>query len=99
MKKEVSDFRAQLLETYKKHLTLIDAIPTYKPQPEQEIKPQPVKQTEEPPVAEEPTMELPADFHVTIANFDDDPDISPQESFSHGDDGLNIPTDVFTPGK
>ena len=99
LKKEVSDFRAQLLETYKKHLTLIDAIPTYKPQPEQEIKPQPVKQTEEPPVAEEPTMELPADFHVTIANFDDDPDISPQESFSHGDDGLNIPTDVFTPGK
>ena len=50
-------------------------------------------------MAEEPTMELPADFHVTIANFDDDPDISPQESFSHGDDGLNIPTDVFTPGK
>ena len=85
LKKEVSDFRAQLLETYKKHLTMIDAIPTYKP--------------EEAPAPEEPTMELPPDFHVTIANFDDDLDVSPQESLPHGEDGLNIPTDVFTPGK
>lgn len=97
LKKEVSDFRAQLLETYKKHLTLIDAIPTYKP--EQEAKPQPVKQPEESSVPEEPTMELPPDFHVTIANFDDDPDASPREPFPQGEDGLNIPTDVFTPGK
>ena len=46
LKKEVSDFRAQLLETYKKHLTMIDAIPTYKPQPEQEAKPQLAKEPE-----------------------------------------------------
>ena len=99
LKKEVSDFRAQLLETYKKHLTMIDAIPTYKPQPEQEAKPQLAKEPEEAPAPEEPTMELPPDFHVTIANFDDDLDVSPQESLPHGEDGLNIPTDVFTPGK
>ena len=93
LKKEVSDFRAQLLETY------IDAIPTYKPQPEQEAKPQLAKEPEEAPAPEEPTMELPPDFHVTIANFDDDLDVSPQEPLPHGEDGLNIPTDVFTPGK
>ena len=91
LKKEVSDFRAQLLETYKKHLTMIDAIPTYKPQL--------AKEPEEAPAPEEPTMELPPDFHVTIANFDDDLDVSPQEPLPHGEDGLNIPTDVFTPGK
>ena len=99
LKKEVSDFRAQLLETYKKHLTMIDAIPTYNPQPEQEAKPQLAKEPEEAPAPEEPTMELPPDFHVTIANFDDDLDVSPQEPLPHGEDGLNIPTDLFTHGK
>lgn len=99
LKKEISDFRAHLLETYKEHLTMIDAIPTYKPQPEQSMKPQAAKQPEAPIVPEEPTVELPSDFHVTIANFDDDPDTSPREPFPHGEDGLNIPANPFAPGK
>lgn len=34
MQKEVSDFKARLLSIYKEHLTAIDAIPSYKPEPE-----------------------------------------------------------------
>ena len=34
LQKEVSDFKAKLLSIYKEHLTAIDAIPSYKPEPE-----------------------------------------------------------------
>ena len=33
LKKQVSDFRAQLLDMYRRHLTLIDALPTAKEEP------------------------------------------------------------------
>lgn len=99
LKKEVSDFRAQLLETYKKHLTLIDAIPTYKPQAaEQGGKTPPAKQTEAPSATGE-TVELPPNFHVTIANFDDEPDASPREPFPHGEDNGTPTADSFVQGK
>lgn len=97
LKQEVSDFRTQMLEIYKKHLTLIDAIPTHKPR--QEPAPKAARQPEPPAIPEEPTVELPPDFHVTIANFDEEPDASPREPFPHGEDDPDLPADMFTPDK
>ena len=44
IQKAVSDFRSKLLSTYKEHLTLIDALPTYKPEPAPVPKEKPVQQ-------------------------------------------------------
>ena len=84
MQKEVSDFKVRLLSLYKEHLTAIDAIPSYRPEPE------PAK-TEEPQESEAPKQEpaqqyeAPAEpakedagentqdpFRAQISYFDDD---------------------------
>ena len=64
LKKAVSDFRTKLLGIYKEHLTLIDALPTYHPEPKREPapqpKPQPVPVSEPVPQPEPHAEETPA---------------------------------------
>lgn len=86
IQKAVSDFRSKLLSAYKEHLTLIDALPTYKPEqpaaPAQAQQPAaPVYQAEtapEPVAAAAPSEEpaAPAEnsepaFQAEISNFED----------------------------
>ncbi|HBN79800.1 MAG TPA: cell division protein DivIVA [Ruminococcaceae bacterium] len=73
LKKKVSDFRSNLLAIYKEHLTLIDAIPAKKDEPEA---------PEEQPVASEPETDrepeeqpqrdsgVPEDFSVDASSFE-----------------------------
>lgn len=82
LQQAVADFRAKLLNTYKEHLTLIDALPSQKPEepvqapeksdvpaekaPEREI-PGPTVPQEEEPAQEEADPQ----FHAEVSNFDD----------------------------
>lgn len=83
LKRETAAFRAQLLETYKQHLTLIDAIPNERPQE--------IKLTKEPQAAVPQTEEsgFSDDFHVTIANFDEEQTSADLDPFVHGEDVLD----------
>ena len=85
LQQSVSDFRSKLLNLYKEHLTLIDALPTHKAEP---IPPVPVQSPdvlvpEQAPVAPapvervKPEEEMSADkqdafFNADVSNFDDD---------------------------
>lgn len=76
LKQSASEFRSKLLEMYKQHLTLINAIPTYhteKPEEpaaeqEQEVSAEPVPEEE---VSSAP--DYPEDLHVSVSNFEDEP--------------------------
>lgn len=82
LKRETAAFRAHLLETYKQHLTMIDAIPNERPQ---EIK---LTKEPQPQTAAAHTEEtgFPDDFHVTIANFDEEQASADLDPFAHGGD-------------
>lgn len=82
LKRETAAFRAHLLETYKQHLTMIDAIPNERPQ-EIKLTKEPQPQTA-PPHTEE--TGFPDDFHVTIANFDEEQVSADLDPFAHGGD-------------
>ena len=81
LQKTVSDFRSKLLGLYKEHLTMIDALPSYKPEPapvKQTIPaPQPrqtpppivPKEPEPAPIPDESTSEEEA--QPAISNFED----------------------------
>ncbi len=88
LQKTVSDFRASLLNTYKEHLTLIDALPTQKA--EEKVEEEAVQEPVQPPVQEESTeakpfaesfqeADAPAEeeeqplFHAEVSTFDDAP--------------------------
>lgn len=70
LKKAVSDFRSKMLDVYREHLTLIDALPVQKPKKETPTEKEEVvaeredsepilePQEEETPVVEEPTQEF-----------------------------------------
>lgn len=83
LQQSVTDFRSKLLAIYKEHLTLIDALPTRKPETEEPPKPAaPVTDSElvadepvlsEPQAAQEAVEEEAADpvFHAQVSAFDD----------------------------
>lgn len=80
LQKAVSDFRSRLLAAYKEHLTLIDALPSEKPEPKQEVpmpvpeqKPEqeaPVKAEAQPEAQPEAQEESPDLFQADISYFD-----------------------------
>jgi len=81
--KTVSDFRSKLLNIYKEHLTLIDALPTQKETPKAIEQEQPAPQLDassEVPVAPKQAdttdKEPNVTFNADISNFDDDLPIS-----------------------
>lgn len=85
LQKSVADFRSNLLNMYKEHLTLINALPTPKAdaKPEEPLQPQPVVPVQEEPAAEHSFAESfqseePADddtqeplFRAEVSTFDD----------------------------
>ncbi len=86
LQQAVSDFRSKLLNAYKEHLTLIDALPTHKAEPQPaphepqpkpapaglEPQPQPKEETSAAPVAQ---GEKPEEaFQAEISNFEDEPE-------------------------
>ena len=75
LQRTVSDFRSKLLNTYKEHLTLIDALPVAKPQALPEEQPAAAPQEPEAAVeaAQEPEAEEPSSpFRADISNFEDE---------------------------
>lgn len=83
LQQSVTDFRSKLLAIYKEHLTLIDALPTRKPEPEEEPV-QPVAPVDLEPAVEAPDVQEPqavlealeeeaADplFNAQVSTFDD----------------------------
>lgn len=85
LKREVSDFRSKLLSAYKEHLTLIDALPSERPEPASDEKAPPAAPAEpadEPPAAPAPAAQEPGEeskpedsddtFQAEISYFDDD---------------------------
>ena len=74
LQRTVSDFRTKLLNTYKEHLTLIDALPAAKPQVLPEEQPTVVPQEPEAAAPQEPEAEEPSSpFRADISNFEDEP--------------------------
>jgi cell division initiation protein len=82
MQKTVSDFRSKLLGIYKEHLTLIDALPGFKPETAAPQQPAPAQKAPEEhaekeaaPVGEEPKAGEEADTETesqpVVMNFDD----------------------------
>ncbi|HAH78934.1 MAG TPA: cell division protein DivIVA [Ruminococcaceae bacterium] len=71
LRRAVSDFRSSLLEIYKKHLTLINALPQQKPA-QQAAAPQPAPAAEAEDDAPKSEKEEPA-FTASISNFEDEP--------------------------
>ena len=80
MQKTVSDFRARLLGIYREHLTMIDALPGFRPEnaapqqpaPSQPLQPSqtnPVKTEETGPVQSAPEPE--SDTQPDVSNFED----------------------------
>jgi cell division initiation protein len=90
LQQAVSDFRSKLLSAYKEHLTLIDALPAHKPEPERAAEPKHAPQpeqarqqeqalrreTEPEPAgfAPEESAEPEAAFQAEISNFEDEPE-------------------------
>jgi len=79
LQRSVSDFRARLLAAYKEHLTLIDALPSSKPEPQKEAAvpeaapaagPEPKSESEE---AAAPEEEAPEMFQADISCFEAEP--------------------------
>ena len=88
LQRTVSDFRSHLLSVYKEHLTLIDALPSVKPEPREEAataapapqpEPAPKAETErlepepKPEPEAAPTEEAPGMFQADISCFDEEP--------------------------
>lgn len=80
LQKTVSDFRSKLLGLYKEHLTMIDALPSYKPEPAPVKQTAPVpQQRQTPPVVPEKPESAPISDESTsedeaqpaISNFED----------------------------
>jgi cell division initiation protein len=104
LQKTVSDFRSKLLNAYKEHLTLIDALPAQKPEekpveePEQQELPQ-VEQTAEEPefVSQEPeTAEDETDdpiFNAEVSGFDE----PAQPASSHFGSAYGVSDDSDSP--
>jgi cell division initiation protein len=73
LQRTVSDFRSKLLNTYKEHLTLIDALPAAKPQALPEEQPAAAPQEPEAAMPQEPEAEEPSSpFRADISNFEDE---------------------------
>ena len=76
LQRTVSEFRSKLLNAYKEHLTLIDALPAAKPQaalPVEEKAAPTVPQEPEADAPQEPEAEeAPSPFRADISNFDDE---------------------------
>lgn len=79
LQRSVSDFRTRLLAAYKEHLTLIDALPSSKPEPQKEVAvpevapaagPEPKSESEEAAAPEEETPEM---FQADISCFESQP--------------------------
>ncbi len=86
LQQSVSDFRSKLLDIYKEHLTLIDALPARKPEPKaaEPVDDEPAAPYREEPAAAKPISQEPASseeaqaeepgdplFHAEVSNFDD----------------------------
>lgn len=75
LQRSVSDFRSRLLAAYKEHLTLIDALPSSKPEPQQEISAPAAAAEPEP--KDEPKAaageEAPEMFEADISCFEAEP--------------------------
>lgn len=76
LQQSAADFRSKLLNIYKEHLTLINALPTRKEQPEKEdfddaVPAEPVQDVAQPEqVIEEPDEQEPI-FRAEVSNFDE----------------------------
>ena len=91
LKKTVSDFRSKLLNIYKEHLTLIDALPTQKIESKAEEEPEvamipqsneiitEAAQVQESPASEEIAEDEPNDpvFNADVSSFDDVQPVTP----------------------
>lgn len=84
LKKETSDFRARLLDIYKQHLTIINAIPTQRESPRPAAEPEPVPAPvpeeigqEAPQKAEQPEerqdFDVTREFSVDAVSFEAEP--------------------------
>lgn len=86
LQKSVSDFRSKLLSAYKEHLTLIDALPTQKPEPKAPEKEQPVTPAQNipsaPPIAV-PEEKIKAPLEAEVCNFDEDQLSDSKQSAAH----------------
>ncbi|WP_312693093.1 DivIVA domain-containing protein [Caproiciproducens sp.] len=85
LQQSVSDFRSKLLNLYKEHLTLIDALPTHRTDPTPPVPvqspdvlvPEPAPASPAPVERAKPEEEMSADkqdafFNADVSNFDDD---------------------------
>ncbi|MCI1982874.1 MAG: DivIVA domain-containing protein [Oscillospiraceae bacterium] len=78
LQQAVSDFRSKLLNTYKEHLTLINALPVHKPKPVSSAPQKPSAAPEQRPQPEPSAAATPAPapedpFQAQISNFEDEP--------------------------
>ena len=86
LQQSVSDFRSKLLNLYKEHLTLIDALPTHRAEPKPPVPPvqspdvlvpEPAAAAPAPAERGKPEEEMSAEkqdafFNADVSNFDDD---------------------------
>ena len=85
LQQSVSDFRSKLLNLYKEHLTLIDALPTHRVEPKPPVPvqspdvlvPEPAPASPAPVERVKPEEEMSAEkqdafFNADVSNFDDD---------------------------
>jgi cell division initiation protein len=96
LQKTVSDFRSKLLNTYKEHLTLIDALPAQKSEPKAAEEPEQAEnivpqysepasnelEVQEPQLSEEIAADEPSDaaFNVQVSNFEEAQPFQPTPS-------------------
>ncbi len=99
-KKEVSDFRSALLEMYRQHLMLINALPSQKPAPEPQAKEEPEQpapeQPEEEPVQEEPVQEEPQQPAAEVAE-EETPAAEPEGVQPTGEEEYSVEVAGFEP--
>ena len=73
LRRAVSEFRSKLLAAYKEHLTLIDALPSDKPDAPQEEPEQKEEQPAAPQRPEAPEDGAPDAFKAEVSGFDSEP--------------------------